>query len=305
MAATAEHALQGETVRSLAEIGFDEDHWGVGVSGVVENPSPFARVNRLRNWFLDEQPWTLDAERALLVTEAYRKYENEPQSIKVAQALAHVLRNVGLEITEGQLLDGNGAAPPKACAIFPEFSYSWIADELKNNPIRQRPHNVYEYTDETEQALLGIADYWNGRTLSDEMLSRMSPDEMKGDFMGIMLYSTSLYHFGGVGHLVPDFDRVLGNGFGGLRRTVREYLDALEGDDAETEEKRAFYRAQLITLDASTDYIRRYAQLALKEAKTASGQRRDELMQMAENLSWISEHAPRNFWQAIQLVHLV
>ena len=94
-----------------------------------------------------------DAQRALLVTEAYRKHENEPQPIKVAQALAHVLRNVRLEITEDQLLVGNGAAPPKACPIFPEFCYSWIEDELKNNPIRERPHNVYEYSDETEQAV--------------------------------------------------------------------------------------------------------------------------------------------------------
>ena len=38
------------------------------------------------------------------------------------------------------------------------------------------------------------------------MLGRMSPEEMKGDFMGIMLYSTSLYHVAGVGHVVPDFN---------------------------------------------------------------------------------------------------
>ena len=66
MAAQAEHVFPEGTVTSLAEVGFDEDSWGVGVSGVVDNPSPFPRVNRLRNWYLDEQPWTLDAERALL-----------------------------------------------------------------------------------------------------------------------------------------------------------------------------------------------------------------------------------------------
>ena len=200
MAAQAEHIFSNDTVRNLADVGYDEDNWGVGVSGVVDNPSPFPRINRLRNWFLDDQPWTLDAERALLVTEAYRKNEHEPQVIKVAQALAHVLRNVSLEITQDQLLLGNGAAPPKSCPIFPEFSFDWIASELRDQPIRERPHNIYDYNDETEQALLGIADYWKGRTLSDAMLGRMSPDEMKGDFMGIMLYSTSLYHFGGVGH---------------------------------------------------------------------------------------------------------
>lgn len=305
MAVRAENVFPGGKVTSLAEVGFDEDSWGVGVSGVVENPSPFTRVNRLRNWYLDEQPWTLDAERALLVTEAYQAHENEPQPIKVAQALAHVLRNVSLEITDDQLLVGNGAAPPKSCPIFPEFSYSWIADELKNNPIRERPHNVYDYTDETERALLGIEDYWKGRTLSDEMLGRMSPDEMKGDFMGIMLYSTSLYHFGGVGHLVPDFERVLKNGFGGLRRNVADQLEALQGDDAETREKRDFYQAQLITLDATMDYIRRYAKLALEEAAKATGPRREELLQMVENCALIAERPPQTFWQALQLVHFV
>ena len=173
MAASAEHIFPNETVRSLGDIGFDEDNWGVGVSGVVDRPSPFPRINRLRNWFLDEQPWTLDAERALLVTETYRKYENEPQVIKVAQSLAHILRRVSLEITADQLLLGNGAAPPKSCAIFPEFSFGWIAGELMDQPIRERPHNIYDYSDETEQALLSIEDYWKGRTLSDTMLARV------------------------------------------------------------------------------------------------------------------------------------
>jgi len=305
MAAQAEHVFTDGIITSLAAVGYDEDHWGVGVSGVVDNPSPFPRVNRLRNWFLDEQPWTLDAERAVLVTEAYQKHENEPQAVKVALALAHVLRHVSLEITEDQLLLGNGAAPPKACAIFPEFSFDWVANELREQPIRERPHNVYDYDDETERKLLGIADFWKGKTLSDAMLGRLSPDEMKGDFMGIMLYSTSLYHVAGVGHLVPDFDTVLKSGFAGLRRHVVSLNDALEGHDPETEERRTFYRAQLISLDAASDYIRRYGQLALEQAATANGTRREELRQMAENCDWIADNPPQTFWQALQLVHFI
>ena len=40
MAASAEHIFPNETVRSLGDIGFDEDNWGVGVSGVVESSVP-------------------------------------------------------------------------------------------------------------------------------------------------------------------------------------------------------------------------------------------------------------------------
>ena len=270
MAAAAETVFPSAIVSSLGKVGFDEDNWGVGVSGVVDNPSPFPRINRLRNWYLDECPCTVDAERAVLVTEAYRRFEHEPQLIKVAETLAHVLRNVTLHIVEDQLLVGDSAAPPKSCPIYPEFSYSWIVQELNELPMRERPHNRYDYTDATASALLGIADYWRGRTLSDAMLSRMSPEEMKGDFMGIMLYSTSLYHVAGVGHLVPDFSRLLSVGYSGLRREVRDRLDALDATDPEAEQQRVFYRAQLITLDAASDYIRRYADLAARRARSAT-----------------------------------
>ncbi len=303
MATSAENIFPDQTVKSLGQVGYDEDNWGVGVSGVVDDPSPFPRINRLRDWYLDECPHSIDAERAVLVTEAYKKFADEPQLIKMAKTLAHVLGNVTLHIVDGQLLVGDSAAPPKSCPIYPEFSYSWIEGELKEFPPRERPNNRYDYNDETERQLLEIADYWRGKTLSDNMLGRMTPEEMKGDFMGIMLYSTSLYHVAGVGHLVPDFERLLKNGYAGLQKDVQERLDALTGDDSDTEEQRNFYSAQLITLNATMDYIGRYAALAREKAALAGGERADELLQMADNIEWISSNPPESFWQAYQLIH--
>lgn len=295
--------VAADRVVALDTIGHDEDNWGVGVSGVVEAPSPFPRVNRLRDWFLDECPWTIDSERAVLATEARRQFDNEPQLIKVASTLAHVLRNVTLHIVEGQLLVGDSGAPPKACPIYPEFSYEWVVRELTGDGvpiIRERPNNRYTYDDRVRDDLLGIADFWKGKTLSDAMLSRMSPDEMKGDFMGIMLYSTSLYHFAGVGHLVPDWGRLLDHGYAGMRQRVQAKLDGLDAGD----EREVFYRAQLIVLDAAMDYIHRYAALARERAAQSEPRRREELLQMAGNLDWIAENPPQTFWQAFQLVHL-
>jgi hypothetical protein len=52
---------------------FDKD-WGIGTSGMVEDSSPFSRVNRLlNNCFATE--YTVDHQRACLVTEAYQKYQ--------------------------------------------------------------------------------------------------------------------------------------------------------------------------------------------------------------------------------------
>ncbi len=292
-----------EKIKSLATVGYDEDNWGVGVSGVVDDPSPFPRVNKMRNWFLDVHPYTVDSERAVLVTEAYQKYDGEPQMIKSAKALEHLLANLTLQITDGQLLVGDCGAPPKSCAIFPEMSYEWIVNELTGNGVpelRERPNNRYTYDDKVRDDLLGIADYWKGRTLSDEMLSRMSPDEMKGDFMGIMVYGTSLYHMAGIGHLINDYTRLLDHGYAGLRQRVQGKLDGLAAGD----DRADFYRAQLIVLDAAMAYIHRYAALARDLAAQAEGERRDELLQMADNLDLIAEQPPQTFWQAFQLVQL-
>ena len=46
--------------------------WGVGVSGLTEDPSPFPRINRMLRWVggLDS---TADTQRAMIVTECYEK----------------------------------------------------------------------------------------------------------------------------------------------------------------------------------------------------------------------------------------
>ena len=42
--------------------------WGVGVSGLTEDPSPFPRVNRLLKWTAARDS-AADSQRALIVTE--------------------------------------------------------------------------------------------------------------------------------------------------------------------------------------------------------------------------------------------
>ena len=56
----------------LAIEPFDKE-WGVGVSGMTEEPSPFPRVNRMLKWVKGRDS-TADSQRALIVTEGYEKY---------------------------------------------------------------------------------------------------------------------------------------------------------------------------------------------------------------------------------------
>jgi hypothetical protein len=74
---------------------FDRE-WGVGISGNTPEPSPFPRINKI----LKSTPKTTNGfvspDRALLVTEAYKKHRGAPQIIKCAEGMATVLRETPL-----------------------------------------------------------------------------------------------------------------------------------------------------------------------------------------------------------------
>ena len=66
------------------------------------------RVNRLREQLIHTTP-SLCAERGLLVTEAYEKYQADPPVLRRAKALAHTLANMTIYIAPGEIIVGNQA----------------------------------------------------------------------------------------------------------------------------------------------------------------------------------------------------
>lgn len=65
--------------------------YGVGVSALGENFSPYDRINKLLKNF-HAAPYTVDDQRAVLITEAYKKNKADPQIIKTAKALKYLLK---------------------------------------------------------------------------------------------------------------------------------------------------------------------------------------------------------------------
>lgn len=279
----------------------EKDDWGIGGAGVTDNPSPFPRINTLRQQYLDAD-YSVDAERAVLVTEAYRAHTHEPQAIKVARTFAHILHNCTIAIDELELIVGHCTASSKACPVFPEFSYNWITAELHRQPFRDRPHNRYSHTQETDSSLLELEEYWRGSTISEEILNTLSGEETSGSTMGgLGIYALDSCTYAGVGHVTPNFQSVFEHGWLVLKNQVQAKLDELDSDLPANLDKRIFYRAQLIAIDAAMDFSKRYAALARNMANSADKDRREELLQIAENCDRVAEHPPRSFWEALQL----
>ncbi|MBR9872926.1 MAG: formate C-acetyltransferase/glycerol dehydratase family glycyl radical enzyme [Vibrionaceae bacterium] len=276
--------------------------YGLGYEVGHEDWSPFPRVNKLRQTFLD-RPYDIDVERLRLVTEAYQNNETVPRILQCAYAFENILLNSTLHIYEDDLILGEIAAPAKASPIYPEFSVDWVIDEILNSPFEERTNDQFYIRNEQDRVeILELCEYWKGRSANEFISAHLDDDQKKGSHMGEKVFQTNNYHFAGIGHFAMDFKKLMTLGYKGVLEQAREALSQLSIQDPDYSEKRDYYKATIITLKASIKYITRYALLAEDMAfSETKNKRKQELQDMSANCYQIAGGVPQTFWQAAQL----
>ncbi|MBR4702518.1 MAG: formate C-acetyltransferase/glycerol dehydratase family glycyl radical enzyme [Oscillospiraceae bacterium] len=279
--------------------------WGVGVSGLTDNPSPFPRINRMLEWTNCLES-TADPQRARIVTECYEKYAALSPALRWAMTLREICSRVEIHIWPEELIVGELAAKPNSAPIYPEFSVDWLADEFLYRPMEERTNDRYVISEEVKRLVFDeLQPFWKGKTVSEAIIASYSEEEKKGNHLGKSVILDGLYVYAGVGHVCANYAKLFRLGWKGLRREVRAKLDALDTSEAGDAAKRDFYLAEDAALDAASIYFRRYGELAVQMAETEEDPaRRRELERVASNCLWVAEEPPRDFWEAIQLWHL-
>lgn len=283
--------------------------WGVGVSGLDENISPFPRINVMLEKTKNATS-KVDLERAQIVTEAYEKYKGEPQLLKVAKTFRDVLSKVTVRIDDEELIVGEVAAPAWHAPLYPEFSIQWLVEEMDDTSLpdfADRNNDKYVITDEQRKMIREIAPKWEGVSNEQQIKKAFSDEEAKGgSWIGKGIYFADLYTYNGIGHVCADYKKLMEIGYGGIKKKVEEKLESMEvGGAADELNKRTFWEAQLIVLEGTMTYFRRYGELAAKMASTCADEKRKaELERIASNCTWVAENPPRDFWEAIQLWYL-
>ena len=168
--------------------------WGVGISGLTENPSPFPRINKMLDW-LKNLDSTADSHRAMIVTECDRKYAMYPQNIKWALTMREVFRRVPIHIWEDELIVGELVAPPNSGPIYPEFSIDWLVEEFRDRPMDQRKNDRYVVSQDVIDDVYSIQDYWKGKTVSEMAIASYTDDELKGSHLGKGIALESLFMY--------------------------------------------------------------------------------------------------------------
>lgn len=261
------------------------------------------RIKRLRKETFDAEP-SLSIERALIETRFYKEnYGKYPIPILRAMNFYEICKHKTIYIGKDELIVGERGPKPKCVPTFPELTCHSVEDlhvlntrELQRYTISQEDIDAYERE---------VIPYWKGRTQRERIFSHV-PQEWKDAYEVGMF--TEFMEQRAPGHTALD-SKVYKYGLLDLKERIRKELDGLDFmNDPEATDKQEELTAMSISCDAAILFAERHADLADEMSLTEKDPKRAaELRRIAEVCRQVPAHAPRNYWEAIQMywfVHL-
>ena len=271
----------------------------------MENVEHFGKLSErmqcFRNEVLNEKPY-VDAERAVLVTDVYKKHQNQPRVMLRALMLKEILENQTIYIENNTLIAGNQATKNRNAPVFPEYTMKFIMDEL--DLFKKRDGDVFYITEETKQQLREIAPFWENNNLRARG-EALLPEEVSV-FMETGVFGMEGKLNAGDAHLAVNYQRVLKEGLAGYEARVKKQLEELDLTDIDAIDKYVFYKAVLIVIDAVHTFALRYATKAKELASmTVDECRKEELLKIAEICTNVPYQPAHSFYEAIQSVWFI
>lgn len=261
------------------------------------------RVKRLRKESLKATPhiWI---DRAKYVTDVYKEHFGEV-SIPVlrAKSFYEILKKKSIYIGDGELIVGEKGDQPASAPTYPELCCHELSDFDVMASRQQVSFNVSKEAYDFQESI-GIP-YWKKKSMRSKLFENMSEDWLNAYQAGVF---TEFLEQRAPGHTVAD-KKIFLKGFKDFKKDIQKVLDSLDFcSDLNAYEKREELKAMLITCDAIIMYGKRHGEKARALAAEEKCEKRQaELLKIAEVCEHVPEHAPRNFWEALQMywfVHL-
>lgn len=255
------------------------------------------RVHYLREKVLSTKP-TICAERGKIYTEVYQKHEAMPVPVKRAIALKETLERMTIYIDQGELIVGNQSSKINAASYFPEYSVTWMLNEL--DEFAKRPGDAYYPSEEVKAEIRAISPYWVGKTTIDKGYALM-PKELK-DILDTGIIKAEGNLTSGDAHIAVDHQKILMVGLNAYFDEIQSCRSKLKLWDWTDLKKEQFYKAVEMGIKALQTYIHRYEALALELMEKENDEaRRRELLLISQNCGHIAEKPPETFYQALQM----
>lgn len=231
----------------------------------------------LEGWFLAKE----------IMRECDEKFKDDVDSIRISKTLVEVAKRIPLWLSDYHIFAGtqDDAFARSYALINPAFSvdsFTGYCDPVAVfgdiDPIgditQERIDDLKKYNENTKFAQALCAAY-----------------DIAGDKTSEAIFFIEQV----TGHLIPDMRGVLKNGVGGLKEQIKANK-AKETD----ENKKVYFDAMDIALDAAVIIANRYADLAEEKAKCLEGKDKERFELMAATLRKVPENGAENLYEAIQ-----
>lgn len=253
------------------------------------------RMNEFREQVLNKKPY-ICAERALLVTEAYKAHQNQPSVMKRALMLKNILEKMSIYIEDQTLIVGNQAASNRDAPIFPEYTLEFVLNEL--DLFEKRDGDVFYITEKTKEDLRSIAPFWENNNLRSKGAALL-PDEVSV-FMETGFFGMEGKLNSGDAHLAVDYKHLLEVGLKGYEERTLKLKSELDLCVPENIDKYHFYNSVLIVIDAVKTFAMRFSKLAQEQAQQADGKRKEELLEISRICAKVPYEPATTFHEAVQ-----
>jgi len=240
----------------------------------------------------------ISLERAKLLTASWQDTEGLPVPIRRARAFENIVAHIPIFIDDEQLLAGNYGSRPMAAEWRPETSVEWVLKRF------DAEIGMMKIRDEDIPVMKKIAEYWEDKAIDSCFFRYIGEKEAQRyrdlDYLGVLVRHLFQEALHGQGWCVPDYEKAINIGLCGILEEVEAQIDATPFQDETSRDKRFFWEALTIVINAAIRYAQRHARLARKKAMTAKGSRKQELEEMARICERVPAKPAQTFHEALQ-----
>ena len=238
-------------------------------------------LNHLEGWFLAKE----------IQRECDEKFKDDPDCIRIAKTQVEVMKRIPLSLGDYHVFAGtqDDSFARSYALINPAFtvdSFSGYCDPVAVFG------DIDPIGDITQERIDDLKEYNNHTKFADAL--RHSYD-LAGDDTSEAIYFIEQV----TGHLIPDVRPMLAGGTESIRAQIEKNQAACGGD------RKDYFEAMKISLDALEVLADRYAALAEEEEAAASGEAKERYHLMKDTLKKVPRHGADDLFEAIQSFILI
>ena len=238
-------------------------------------------LNHLEGWFLAKE----------IQRECDEKFKDDPDCIRIAKTQVEVMKRIPLSLGDYHVFAGtqDDSFARSYALINPAFtvdSFSGYCDPVAVFG------DIDPIGDITQERIDDLKEYNNNTKFADAL--RQAYD-LAGDDTSEAIYFIEQV----TGHLIPDVRPMLAGGTESIRAQIEKNQAACGGD------RKDYFEAMKISLDALEVLADRYAALAEEKEAAASGEAKERYHLMKDTLKKVPRHGADDLFEAIQSFILI